>query len=399
MEGNPHYWTKEFIEAEAFKVTDANWNNGNGFKFIKFTDYTIKDAAGNDLAAKIGDDSPNSAVEHAVDLIPKVVDPKTGSVFDKVNSGYVTIGGHCYDVDVFWTKGGGTSQEYQIIIYGFNKDGEHEQYSKTKYSVIPGNNAGTKYITYANYKHRDGFDWQEDPLDTIEVYMDNPGYIVLEEVFGKLTVTSAWEGELCGYGEEELDAMIIFEPELGEQEKVAAGTVISIGEQLPASWLSDDGKTRYTIEQVSIVADGNSEATSLTIAGNAEHTIVFTNKLTATAANVAKKLELDISRGAYCDIPIAVRNMPNPGTRRCVIAYDPQEIEAYDLCVSAADVILDAGAVPGTFIEITQFDPVEGVVEFVCADPSPSFTGIINTIRFRGAENGRAEITITWMLQ
>jgi hypothetical protein len=91
--------------------------------------------------------------------------------------------------------------------------------------------------------------------------------------------------------------------------------------------------------------------------------------------------------------------MPYTNTRKFAVTYDSQELAADDLCVFAAGKILTGGAVAGAFIEITRFDPEEGAIEFTCTNSSPSFTGIINTIRFKAKENGSTKINITCILE
>ena len=103
-----------------------------------------------------------------------------------------------------------------------------------------------------------------------------------DDISGKLNVTKVWQGtERGGKTEAELNAMILFNPGLGAQANLAPGTVISgIGETIVTStWDSADGRTRYTIERVSVVVDGSASATTLTIAEKGDHTIVFTNRV------------------------------------------------------------------------------------------------------------------------
>jgi hypothetical protein len=116
--------------------------------------------------------------------------------------------------------------------------------------------------------------------------------------------------------------------------------------------------------------------------------------LTEKIVKGPQTLTLDTARGTYYDIPIAVRDMPDVGAGVFTVTYDPQGLEAVDLCVAAAGTILSEGAVPGSFVRIIRYDPLEGAIEFVCAGPSPGFSGIVNIIRFRGKESGSAEINI-----
>ncbi|MCL2136496.1 MAG: hypothetical protein FWH40_03095 [Coriobacteriia bacterium] len=105
--------------------------------------------------------------------------------------------------------------------------------------------------------------------------------VTAEDITASLSVTKEWlsTGDMT---EEELNELISFNPGLGQQAGLVPGTVIEgIGETVregKESWLSSDGKTRYTIEQVSILVDGE-EVTSLTIAEKGEHSIVFTNQV------------------------------------------------------------------------------------------------------------------------
>ena len=111
------------------------------------------------------------------------------------------------------------------------------------------------------------------------VFTNKVTAIDIEDKTATLTVTKTWQGDLHGYSASALNAMITFKPSLGTQNGLTPGTVINnIDETLPDSWYSTDGKTRYTIEQVSILVD-NVAGTSLTVAENGNHAIVFTNRL------------------------------------------------------------------------------------------------------------------------
>ena len=185
---NSYYYSKTVIQEDAFLIIEANWNNGNGFKYITFTDLVL------DFVLKVGDDAPRSEIVHAVDITPWT-DPDSGTVFDKKNVGYVTVGGLRYDVDVFWNKGGGTDKEYKVVIKDLNDQGEYELGASTSYSVMPGNNGGsggipgTKTTTYVEYHKIEDREWDGES-SSIKTRNNSTGEIIIYyEEIPKFTFT------------------------------------------------------------------------------------------------------------------------------------------------------------------------------------------------------------------
>ena len=95
--------------------------------------------------------------------------------------------------------------------------------------------------------------------------------------------------------------------------------------------------------------------------------------------------------GAYCDVPVAASNMPDDSPMQFEVMYDTGRLEAEDLCLQAAGRTLAAGNVAGTDVNITRFNPSDGIIRFTYtgAMPSPGHSDMVNAMRFRALNSGR----------
>lgn len=113
--------------------------------------------------------------------------------------------------------------------------------------------------------------------------------VTTEDTSASVEVTKHWVGDTDGLDLDALTGQIDFHPDLGLH-AVAPGTVIdNIHETFPSNpwtWLSADGKTRYSVAQVSVLVD-DVAGDSLTVADYGNHTIAFTNRITAQDISVA----------------------------------------------------------------------------------------------------------------
>ena len=92
--------------------------------------------------------------------------------------------------------------------------------------------------------------------------------------------------------------------------------------------------------------------------------------------------------------PVLTHSIASPSTVAYSVTYNTDELEVVDLCAATARRELTAGAVQGTDIIIDHFEP--GVIIFRInrtIPPGTTWSGVVNSIRFRAKISGQATIT------
>jgi len=165
---------------------------------------------------------------------------------------------------------------------------------KTRYTIVQGS---------IKVNGADATSFTPEEMSTYNIVFTNS--VTAEDAQARLNVSKTWS-DTAGFTDEFLNGKITFTPGLGNSLKVLADDEISISEVPSAgsvwTWLSEDGKTRYTIEQVSIEVDGE-EKTSLTPEEGGEYNIAFTNRVKVDDVQATLNVSKEWTEAAGFDIP------------------------------------------------------------------------------------------------
>jgi hypothetical protein len=96
------------------------------------------------------------------------------------------------------------------------------------------------------------------------------------------------------------------------------------------------------------------------------------------------------------DFAVKGDNLTTSSTYEVYLSYNPTELEVLDLCSITYRKDLSAGEVTEAHLNIANYSPGYGKAEFVKVITVPSgksWTGVINSIKFKSKVNGNPQIS------
>ena len=107
-------------------------------------------------------------------------------------------------------------------------------------------------------------------------------------------------------------------------------------------------------------------------------------------------MELNVVTDRIHNVVVTSENIRGNGN--IIVTYDPAYLEVHDLSTLTFERALTVGVIPGTDIEITRFDPNNGIIQFRVNSDIPVdtvFSGVLNIIAFRARRDGTTFIRIS----
>ncbi len=103
-----------------------------------------------------------------------------------------------------------------------------------------------------------------------------------------------------------------------------------------------------------------------------------------------------LAKGKTTDLGLTSSDVTDFSPYTLIVTYDPNAVEVADLSTLTATLEQSTGRIAGTDVTITEFKP--GKITFVSdkvINPGESWTGIINSIRFKAKVTGGSSMTYT----
>ncbi len=146
-------------------------------------------------------------------------------------------------------------------------------------------------------------------------------------------------------------------------------------------------KTQYAFKLVAKDSLGT-EATS--------NILSVTTKESAVVSVSTNTIQINCIEDKTYNIIVVGKNITDLSNKVFTLEYDPQKLEAIDLCslTKAADVT--EGTVTGTDIIITEFDEMNGTIKFKLnkSFEGKQWTGVVNAVRFKSLVGNDQKTTI-----
>ncbi|MEN6312662.1 MAG: galactose oxidase [Clostridiaceae bacterium] len=123
----------------------------------------------------------------------------------------------------------------------------------------------------------------------------------------------------------------------------------------------------------------------------------WSDLISANTKSSTMTYTVDCLTGEELNLVFSAANIQDIGQYTFTITYDPDELEAVDLCGSTSKIDLAAGNITGTDVQIVQFAP--GTIVFKKTGSAQSYeiwSGIVNTVRFKSKFDGQADVTYSF---
>jgi hypothetical protein len=99
------------------------------------------------------------------------------------------------------------------------------------------------------------------------------------------------------------------------------------------------------------------------------------------------ELVFNIAEDNLFNFVIAAPRVEEVTERTITVTYNPEELEAVDLCAATSNKDIEVGEIPGSNLEVREYTP--GIIAFSLKDPSKA---IMNAIKFKAKINGQSKI-------
>lgn len=166
---------------------------------------------------------------------------------------------------------------------------------------------------------------------------------------------------------------------------------------ITVSWDAVNGATSYDIEVDEIIIDNGINITYLheKLSPNAKHVyrVRARNKYEAGEWSqeiigiTVPELTFNCAEDNLFNFVIAAPKLEAATSRTIIVTYNPEEVEAIDLCAATSKKDIEAGGIEGSNLEVKQFTP--GTIVFSLKDSNKA---IMNAIKFKAKINGQSKI-------
>jgi len=115
--------------------------------------------------------------------------------------------------------------------------------------------------------------------------------------------------------------------------------------------------------------------------------------ITTNTKSSVHSYALQASNGQVFNLMFTANEITDPTNYTYTITYNPNELEMVDLCALTARIDQNIGNLIGTDIQIVQFTQGTIVFKKLGNSTGQAWTGLVNSIKFKGKIDGEAQIT------
>ncbi len=115
--------------------------------------------------------------------------------------------------------------------------------------------------------------------------------------------------------------------------------------------------------------------------------------ITTNTKSSVHSYALQASNGQVFNLMFTANEITDPTNYTYTITYNPNELEMVDLCALTARIDQNTGNLIGTDIQIVQFTQGTIVFKKLGNSTGQAWTGLVNSIKFKGKIDGEAQIT------
>lgn len=180
-------------------------------------------------------------------------------------------------------------------------------------------------------------------------------------------------------------------------------TLSSVGNLVTVSWDADNSTKGYDIEVDGTIIDMGTDTSYVhrRIAAGTQHVYRIRSRNILGNSEWSGKIKNNtisarMKKGKTVDLGLTAQDIVDFSQYTLVVVYDPKAMSVVDLSALTNKLELQTGKIEGTDITITEFTP--GKITFTTNKAitlGESWTGIINSIRFKASVSGGSAITYT----
>ncbi|MEA4822114.1 MAG: fibronectin type III domain-containing protein, partial [Erysipelotrichales bacterium] len=174
-------------------------------------------------------------------------------------------------------------------------------------------------------------------------------------------------------------------------------TLFSTTSSITLTWEAVYGAAGYDVEAEGAIIDNGTNASYVHegLSSNTQHSYRLRSRneheVSQWSAEIIGTTEpeliFSIAEDNLFNFVIAAPKVEGAAGRTITVTYDPEEVEAVDLCAATSKADIEAGDIPGTNLEVMEFTP--GKIVFSLKDPGRT---IMNAVIFKAKINGQSKI-------